>query len=891
MTPERYQEVSRLCSAALALEPAQRAAYLVSACKGDEALRREVESLLGYEAQGTSLLEQPALAAVAPALAAEQPDTLIKLPLERVGHCRLLSQLGRGGMGEVWLAEDTQLGRKVAVKLLPAEFTADAERVRRFAQEARATSALNHPNIITFHEIGQHENTHYLVTEYIAGETLRQRLQRAPQLPLPEALEAATQIAAALSAAHEAGITHRDIKPENVMLRRDGLVKVLDFGLAKLTAAPAADSQAATLEKLSTGAGLVMGAPRYMSPEQARGEKVDARSDIFSFGVLLYEMIAGRPPFVGATVSEVIAAILRDAPAPLEESAAPPELAQIIQRALQKEREARYPTMRAALDELKQLQRRLERESEAPTFSPDEAATLTLAQATQANEQAIVTGQRQALWRARKLAVACASVLLLAAVAVAGFFRFFQSPATDSLAVLPFVNVGANPDAEYLADGITDGLINSLSRLPKLKVMSRSAVLRYKGKEADAQAAGQALGVRAVLTGKVTQRGDELLISTELVDVRDNSHLGGDQRSYKLSNLLAVQDLARDVSQQLRLPLSRAEQQQLAKRGTENAEAYELYLKGRHLMESQADSQQASFRYFQQAVEKDPRFASAWAGLAESYMYKAGLGATHRLAPKDAYPLAKAAAEKAVALDDTLAEVHVSLARIAFQYEWDWLRAEREFQRAIALKADYAPARHWYSHLLVALGRFDESLAESQRLLALNPLDAETPYHLGFHYWNARQYDQAVAQLQKALALKPNFSGPHSMLSSVYVKQGRYQEAIEERQKGGTMGAADNRGNLGYIYALAGRRAEARELLKQLLEEAKTKTKIVSPYNIALILAGLDEKDQAFAWLDKALAERDGNLTLPGLKVDTRIDGLRPDPRFAALLRRMNLTP
>lgn len=490
--------------------------------------------------------------------------------------------------------------------------------------------------------------------------------------------------------------------------------------------------------------------------------------------------------------------------------------------------------------------------------------------------------------RRKRRTLAVALALLLVALATAVYFGFFRRPPIDSLAVLPFVNVGANPDAKYLSDGITDGIINSLAQLPALKVMSRNSVFQYKGKETDARQAGQALGVRAVLTGKVAHRGDDLLISVELVDVRDNSHLWGEQYSYKLSNLPVVQtDLARDVAQQLRLQLSSAEQQQLAQRGTENAEAYDLYLKGRHLMNSLADNQQISFGYFQRAVEKDPRFALAWAGLAEAYMAKASVGVTLRLASKEAYPLAKAAAEKAVALDDTLPEAHVSLAQIAFQYEWDWPRAEREFQRAIALKPDYVPAHHEYAHYLVALGRFVEALVETQRALAPDPLSLEINWHLGWHYWQTRQYDLAVPQLQKVLAIKPNFTNAHIALGMVYVKQGQYQKGIAELQKAGNMGDLDNRGFLGYAYAVAGQRDEARKQLTQLQEEAKTE--VVSPNGIAGIYAGLDEKDQAFAWLEKAIAERDGNLTRPGLKADPQFDNLRSDARFAGLLRRMGL--
>jgi serine/threonine protein kinase/Tfp pilus assembly protein PilF len=867
---DRLPQIEALFHQALGYAPEARAAYLKETCAGDEELRREVEALLAYGNTADDFIERPALEIAARLIndesLAETATTNIQLPTPaQIGPYKLQTPLGKGGMGEVHLALDTRLGRKVALKLLPAEFTQDRERVQRFTQEARAASALNHQNIIIIYEIGQAEHSHYIATEYVEGETLRTRLNNAPhkRLAPAKAVELAIQLATALAAAHEAGIIHRDIKPENVMLRRDGLVKVLDFGLAKLTEQQLSEivEEAGTGAQVKTRSGVVLGTASYMSPEQARGLEVDARSDLFSLGAVLYEMVAGHAPFRGATLTDILLAVIDKEPPPIAD--APAALQQIISKALRKERAERYQSSQDLLADLKAWQ-----------------------QGQAVSRASFVLPISRPLRKSR-LAILGLTLTLLAAATI--YFSFFSNPAFDSLAVLPFVNVGANPDADYLSDGITDGLINSLSRLPKLRVMSHSAVLRYKGKESDAQVAGQALGVRAVLTGKVTQRGDDLLISAELVDVRDNSHLWGEEYSYKLSNLLSVQpDLARDVSQQLRLRLSSAEQQQLTKRGTENAEAYDFYLKGRHLMDSLADHNHASSRFFQLAVEKDPSFALAWAGLAEAYIEKAGLGTTLRLAPKEAYPPAKNAAEKAVALDDTLPETHVSLARIAFQYEWDWPRAEREFQRAIALKANYVPALHWYSHYLVFLGRFDESLVVSQRALAPDPLSVEMNYHLGFHYWNARQFDLAVMQLQKALAEKPNFSNAHGMLGTVYAIQGRYQEAIAEVLKSRSMSDNDNRGSLGHVYAVAGQRDEARKLLTQLQEEAKTK--IISPYRIAMIYAGLDEKDQAFAWLEKAIAERDGNLTFPGLKVDTRIDNLRSDARFVELLRRMGLS-
>lgn len=522
---------------------------------------------------------------------------------------------------------------------------------------------------------------------------------------------------------------------------------------------------------------------------------------------------------------------------------------------------------------------------EPPATAPFSASSLP----PQPMPELLAAGKTTYLLKRHKLSVSIALVMLLAAAATAVYFSVRET-AIDSLAVLPFVNVGANPDAEYLSDGITDSLINSLAQAQRLKVMSRSAVLRYKGKEADAQAAGKALGVRAVLTGKVTPRGDDLIVKVELVDVRNNSHLWGEQYNHKLSDLLAVQtELARDIAAQLRLRLSGEEQQRLTRRGTENPEAYDLYLKGHYTLNRLTHEEKNGLRYFQQAVEKDANFALAYAGLGEAYAMMANIGATFTFSPQEAYIRAKAASLKAVGLDDTLAEAHSSLGLIAYRYEWDWAGAERELKRAIALKPNLSLALHSYSHLLIVQGRFDESLAVSQRVLALDPLDTLMNYHLGAHYESARQIEPALVYIEKALAMNPNQPYANSLLGLVFAQQGRYREAIEKMQISVKLSEFDQRGNLGYVYAVAGQHEEARKVLTQLQEEARTKS--VSQYFFALIYAGLGEQELAFASLEKALAERDGNLTQPGLKVDTRIDSLRSDPRFAGLLRRMGLEP
>jgi eukaryotic-like serine/threonine-protein kinase len=899
------KQISELFQAALDCTPAGRAAFLAQACAGDDELQREVELLLAEDEKAASFLEE------APLEAAEVFNELAGVrPGQRIGPYHIQVELGHGGMGVVYLARDRRLNRPVALKLLHAEFTRDPERVRRFIQEAKAASALNHPNILTIYEIGQENGAHYIATEFVNGETLRRHMA-GERLEPREALDVSIQIASALTAAHEAGIIHRDVKPENVILRRDGIVKILDFGLAKLTeqTSSSLDTRGLTKVEVETDPGMVLGTPGYMSPEQARGQKVDARSDIFSLGVVLYEMVTGRAPFEGVNAVDVMGAILNREPAPLAGCAPnlPPELEPIINKALRKDREERYQTSRDLLIDLKDLNQelefkaKLERSAQPATRDQVEAASSNEAAEFQMAALASVPTDKEAGARAissaeyligeikrHKLGTSLALVILMVGVAAAVYFSLFpgSGQAIDSLAVLPFVNVGADPNTEYLSDGITDSLINSLSQLPKLKVMSRNSVFRYKGPEADAQAAGRQLGVRAVLTGRVVTRGDTLSIVTELVDARDNSHFWGEQYNRKVSELVILQsELSRDISEKLRLRLRGEDKRRLTKRDTENAEAYELYLRGRYNMNSLKDEGlKKSLGYFQRAIEIDPRYGLAYAGLAESYTELANIGTIPAIPPKEGMPKAKAAALKALELDDRLAEAHNSLGLVAMSFEWDWKAAEREFTRAIALNPNYVNARHWYSHYLISMGRFEESLAESQRALALDPLDVGMNFHLGFHYFKARQYDQAVAQLQKTLEMNQH-PAAHAILGLAYEQKGLYNQAIAELQKSIELGGIDERGDLGHVYAISGKRDEAQKLLDLLQEESKHKH--VSPYNIAKIYEGLGEKHQAFASLEKAYEERDSNII--NLKVDPELSGLHSDPRFTNLLQRIGL--
>ncbi len=894
MTPEQYKEVSRLYRAALELEPPRWTDYLAGACGDDEALRQEVESLLSYESRGEKWLDQPAMEAAAKAMVEDQavPEAP-SLIGQSVGHCRILSLLGKGGMGEVYLAEDVHLNRKVAVKLLPAEFTADADRVRRFAQEARAASALNHPNIITIHEIGESEGTHYIITEYVAGETLRQRLTGAPEqrINLTEAIELAAQVAAALAAAHEAGITHRDIKPENVMVRGDGLVKVLDFGLAKLTERKSDGEKERLGEDDLTLAlslhpsippslsvpGVVMGTPRYMSPEQARGEPVDARTDIFSVGVLLYEMIAGRPPFAGATTNDLIAALLRDEPPPL--CAASSVLAPIVSQALRKDRDERYQTAKEVVLALKDLTEARAFEARLERISAPESASRTAP--ASARPESFVSRIKT---HSRSLAIALV-VLLLALAAIARFTSRGAEPAIDSLAVLPFVNVGGDNKDEIVPDGITETLINNLSQLPHVKVTGRSSAFRYKGREIDPQVAGRALGVRAVLTGNVSQRGDNLHISAELVDVESKGRIWGEQFNVPVADIVVMQEkIARQISEGLRVKITGKDQPLLVKHQNENWEAYRFYLLGRDFWNKFGpENNRKAIENFNLAITQDPNYALAYTGLAKAY---GTLGVNGGLPPKEALPQAKAAALKALEINDQLAEAHAVLAGVAMFYERDWAVAERELQQAVALNANDPLTHVEYSYFLTALGRFDEAIAHVKINQQLDPISIPMYANLVRAYYFARRYDEALETNQKKL--KMDLSFPILVVGTAYEQKGKYEEAILELQKVNRLlgGFPEASGALGHVYATSGKRSEAIKALEEL--QVMSKQKYVSPLDLAILYTGLGDKEQAFEQLEKAYEDRSGWLI--NLKVEPRFDPLRTDPRFADMLRRIGLS-
>ena len=786
---------------------------------------------------------------------------------EKFGHYKVNSAIGAGGMGEIYLASDTRLRRDVAIKILPANLTQDAAAVERFMREAHAASALNHPNILTIHDIGKHGDIHFIATEFVAGQTLRQRIKNS-SLNLADALDIAVQVASALVAAHDAGIVHRDIKPENIMIRTDGYVKVLDFGIAKLIERESQniDADAQTLIQTATVPGMILGTTFYMSPEQARGLEVDTRSDIFSLGVMIYEMAAGSQPFAGATVADVIAAVLQSEPKPLSELVKnmPTELEWIIAKSLRKNRDERYQTIKGLLGDLKRLRQRLEFETELERVNDSNHTSAVSTQILLA-EQATQILPRNLLLPTRKTRT---------------------RKAIDSLAVLPLINDSGDANTEYLSDGITECIINSLSKLPKLRVVPRSTVFRYKGREIDLQKIGDELGVRAIFAGRVVQLGDSIIVKTELVDVANEAQIWGEQYRRTMTDIFSLlEDISADISEKLRLKLTSDEKKCLAKRYTENTEAYQFYLKGRYFVTTKRTEEwiKKGIGYFQKAIDLDPNYALAYSGVADAYGFLAS--STGGWLPRKAYPKAKAAALKALELDDALGEAHCSLGFSRLLYDWNFAAAEREFEKAIRLSPNYPNAHDGYGFYLKAVGRHTEAIEKCKAAQRLDLLSPFAHVSLGYAYYFARDYDRAIDECGKALEMDKYSTFAYRNLGLAYLQQGKLEKAIAALSKAVTFssGGLAFEAYLGFAYAHAGRQTEALETLASLQEISKKR--YVSAYQFAMIYLGLGETGKAVEWLEKAFEERSGFL--PFLKVEPMLDPLRADSRFQDLLKKI----
>jgi eukaryotic-like serine/threonine-protein kinase len=825
MKPQRWEKVESIFHKALAADENRRASVIEESSAGDEELRREVESLLAHHSDSASFIEKPAFAdqvttnSVGPVTAADAPRPDLKGVA--FGHYRILEEIGVGGMGRVFRALDTRLHRTVAIKVLPSTHVADPDRKRRFLQEARAASKLNHPNIVTLHDMASDGGVDYLVMEYVAGKTLKE-LIRPEGLPISEAGGYAIQLAGALAVAHAAGLIHRDVKPANIMVTNDGQVKVLDFGLAKQLTPVGADS----LDAGQSVPGMLVGTVSYMSPEQTRGEPLDVRSDIFALGSVLYEAVTGQMPFRASSLLSTMHEIaLHDPPPPSRvQPRVPVWLEQIILRCLRKQVAERYQSMTELLEALR-------------------------------------SGEVQA---------------------ATGTVRASPSPAS-SIAVLPFAS--ASGDGEQFGDGLAEELIHALSLYDDLQVIARASAAAVRGHGLDIRETGRRLNVAVILDGSVRRAGNRLRITVQLIDVNDGHHLWSERYDREMTDVFEVQDeITAAIVDKLRPQLLGARYPSAA-RHSEDPEAYALYLKGRHHWGRRPAGTMEAIAYFEQAAKRDPTYALAYTGLADAYntlaSWEGGV-----LPPREGFPKGVSYAEQALRLKPDLAEGHAALAYALFHYRWEIPEAERLFSEAIRLNPRYGPAHHWYSHLLVATGRMEESLAESKIYLNLDPADPFSQLHLMWHHVMAHNFDQALSESGRALANDPGFSWHRIFQGWAHLGTGATGEAEATIRKGAELsGVSMQLSFLGHAQAVNGNRADALRTLERLT--ARSAERYVSPYELGLIYEALGDHDQAFALLEQAFAERSPWLVY--LAREPRLRHLHGDLRFDALLARMTL--
>lgn len=830
---------------------------------------------------------------------------------QMLGSFKLLEVLGTGGQGTVFKALDTKLDRLVAIKILTPDLKWRKKNLARFEREAKLASSLDHPNICTIYGFYEDESFTYIVMPYIEGQNLQQLTLDGRPLELRSALSIIVQVADALVAAHAKGVIHRDIKAGNVIVTETGLAKVLDFGLAKLLE-PAAGADKSIAENPEeahlTVAGIPYGTPSSSAPEMALGEPADHRADIFSTGVVLYQLLTGRFPFLGKTVAEVRAKVVNQTPRSISEARGadlpvPRGLQEIVDRALAKNPEDRFPTAVEMRDALRAVLREIE---------PDEAV-LSYPVIPQTTAPRSARQKQQSRWSKRAIIFGAIASLLLAAALSAYFLFPRPKHELESIAVLPFVIATGNEETEYLAEGVTESLIGSLAEIPNLRVRSRDAVYRYRNSNRNTRDIGRALNVHVVLSGRIRQTGDEILINVELIDAKDDTHLWGSQYQGKLSEIVGLQrEIVRDVAENLERPMSEAEERTLVKNYKTNSDAYQFYLQGRYFWNKRRpDTLFKSIEYFERAVAADPDYAPAYAGLADSY----SLLNVYNVSPAtDFNTKARDAAIKALQIDPNLAEAYASLGTVNFRHEWNWREAEANFERSIALDADYAPAHQWFAGLLSAEGKHDAALPEIQKALELDPFSLSINADHGKYLYLARRFDESAAAYRKTLELEPNYARAHLELGLVLAQQKQYEEAVREINRSAALspqrGASliENKpdetnetatletslsvnGNvraiaaLGYVYGASGQRAQALEQIRQLQKPAQNR--YVSPYYLAVVYAGLKEKDKALDELEKSLEKRFNALVF--LRVEPIFNDLQNERRFRKITETMDL--
>jgi eukaryotic-like serine/threonine-protein kinase len=891
MEPERWRKVEQLYQSVLALEESKRSAFLDDSCSGDEALRREVLSLLARQEQADKFMETPALEMMAKDLAVDHQrpglagDDSRHLVGRTISHYRILAKLGGGGMGVVYRAEDPRLKRNVALKFLP-EDSRDPSALERLRREAQAASALNHPNICTIYDIGENEGEYFIAMEVLEGQTLRERISGNP-LPLGLLLELGVQVADGLEAAHIEGVIHRDLKPSNIFVTSRGRAKILDFGLARRTqpkiSAPNGEITLTLDEQHLTSPGEVLGTIAYMSPEQARGEELDSRTDVFSLGSVLYEMATGRPPFAGRTSAVLFDSLLHHAPAAPSRlnTEMSPELERIIMKALEKDREVRCQSAAEVRSDLKRLIR--------DTGSAQKPAAAG-ASAKPEGADFKMSSRRWGLIAAVILIIGLASASALKVGHVRD--RLFGSsavPSVGSVAVLPLTNLSHDPEQEYFADGMTDELITDLAKISALRVIARTSVMQYKATQKPIGQIAKELGVDALVEGTVLRSGDKIRITAQLIDAPTEKHLWAESYERDLRDVLSLQnDVARSIAQQIRVQLTPQQQTQLSHAHPVIPEAHEAFLKGRYFASMLApDGFEKAFHYFSQAIDTDPTYALAYAEMGETYCWAAATGI---LPARDALLKAKSAALKAIEIDDTLGEAHNVLAWVKYEYDWDFKEAEQEFKRALELSTGNANVHLWFGNFLVQAGRVDESFGEFNIAQKLDPLSPIIGALAATPFIASRRYDEAISNLQKVLELSPSAGLPYVYLQTAYEGKGDYPNAIDAAGKlalafGDKPEAVSARSaTLRNAYAKSGSRGYWLAQLDSL--KADWEKDPGDGYLFAPIYARLGDKDKAFEWLDKAYAAHSQDLTF-SLLVEPAFDSLRSDPRFDDLLHRI----